>query len=150
MTPGTPSRPDFRPDIRHASAVAIDGAGVLITGPSGSGKSGLALQLIALGAVLIADDRTRISAPDGWPLLNAPDRLAGVIEARGVGLLQMPHIARAPLRLIVDMGVAETARLPERHDIETHGVAIPCIRRVDAPHFPASIIALARGGWWAT
>lgn len=136
-------------EIHHASAVAIDGAGVLIAGPSGSGKSGLALQLVAMGAVLIADDRTRISAPDGWPILHAPDRLAGVIEARGVGLLRVPHVACAPLRLIVDMGAHETARLPEPKHSDIRGVAIPRVLRVDAPYFPASIVALAKGGWWA-
>jgi HPr kinase/phosphorylase len=135
-------------DVHHASAVAIDGAGVLITGPSGSGKSGLALQLIALGASLIADDRTRISSPDGWPVLHAPERLAGVIEARGVGLLRVPHVACAPLRLIVDMSADETARLPEPKHTDVHGIAIRHILRVDAPHFPASIVALAKGGWW--
>ncbi|MEZ5768808.1 MAG: hypothetical protein R3D80_14935 [Paracoccaceae bacterium] len=96
--------------VRHASAVALGagpgqaGFGVLIEGPSGSGKSALALQLIALGGALVADDRTRIAPQGGWPWLHAPERLAGVIEARGVGLLAVAHVAGAPLRLIVDLG----------------------------------------------
>lgn len=132
----------------HATSVAIDETGVLITGPSGSGKSALALQLIALGAVLIADDLTRVSASKTGPMLHAPDGLAGVIEARGVGLVRVPHVARAPLGLIVDMGVQETARLPEVRHSRVHGVEIVQVGRVDAPHFPASIMALAKGGRW--
>ena len=128
--------------------MVLDGAGVLITGPSGSGKSGLALTLIALGATLIADDRTGIALRDGWPWLHAPERLAGVIEARFVGLLRVPHRAAAPLRLIVDMGEVETARLPEALTETVLGQPIPRIRRVDGPHFPGAIVAFVRGGRW--
>ena len=130
------------------SAADSAGFGVLIEGPSGSGKSALALQLIALGARLVADDRTRIVARDGWPWLCAPERLAGVIEARGVGLLRVPHRAAAPLRLIVDMGAAETARLPGPAPRDGLGQRIRYIRRVDGPHFAGSIVALSNGGWW--
>jgi len=100
-------------ETRHATTVAIDGAGVMLTGPSGSGKSGLALGLMALGAELVADDRTTIELREGWPWALAPERLAGVIEARGVGLIRVPFCPSAPLRLVVDMGEAEGARLPE-------------------------------------
>ena len=143
------------PLIRHASAVVFgrgsaDPApfGVLIEGPSGSGKSALALQLIALGATLVADDRTRIAPRDGWPWLHAPDRFRGAIEARGVGLLAVPHLTAAPLRLIVDMGEVETARLPEPLDRDLFGQRIRYLRRVDGPHFAGSIVALWKGGWW--
>ena len=154
------------PLVRHASAVVLAGDsagdhasrgdghrtsaafGVLIEGPSGSGKSALALQLIAFGARLVADDRTRIVARDGWPWLRAPERLAGVIEARGVGLIRVPCAAAAPLRLIVDMGEAETARLPEPVTRTVLGQRIRYIRRVDGPHFAGSIVALSKGGWW--
>ncbi len=140
--------------IRHASAVVFGaddthpGFGVMIEGPSGSGKSALALQLIALGATLVADDRTRVQARDGWPWLHAPERLAGVIEARGVGLLRVPVRPRAPLRLIVDMGAVETDRLPDPATRDVLGQYIRCIRRVDGPHFAGSIVALATGDWW--
>lgn len=145
---GAASPPDEAPQSRHASAVAFDGQGVLITGPSGSGKSGLALQLIAFGGVLIADDMTRITAREGWPWLLAPPRLAGVIEARGVGLLAVPYLAGAPLRLIVDLAQRQTARLPERRHETLFGQSIPCVGRVDAGHFAGSIVALMKGGWW--
>lgn len=135
-------------ETRHASAVAIDGAGVLITGPSGSGKSGLAIQLIALGAVLIADDRTRLALREGWPWLLPPERLAGVVEARGVGLLSTAAAKPAPLRLIVDMGTAESTRLPPPHEEIVLGQPIDLVRRVDAPYFPGAIVAAAKGGLW--
>lgn len=150
-TPADPASPvplSTTTETRHATAVAIDGRGVLITGPSGSGKSGLALQLIALGAVLVADDRTRITLRSDWPILHAPDRLAGVIEARHVGLLNTPHIAAAPLTLVVDMARAETERLPLAHRQNVLGVRIPCLWRVDAPHFPSAIVARMKGGHW--
>ena len=139
--------------VRHASAVVLGGEsgvrfGVLIEGPSGSGKSALALQLIALGAGLVADDRSRIVLRDGWPWLCAPERLGGVIEARGVGLVRVPSAGAAPLRLIVDMGDPETARLPEPATREVLGQRIRYLRRVDGPHFAGSIVALSKGGWW--
>jgi len=140
--------------VRHASAVALGavrdraGFGVLIEGPSGCGKSALALQLIGLGARLVADDRTRIVDRDGWPWLVAPERLRGVIEARGVGLIKLAHDAAVPLRLIVDMGATETARLPEPATGEVLGQDIRRIQRVDGPHFAGSIVALSEGGWW--
>jgi HPr kinase/phosphorylase len=135
-------------ETRHATTVAIDGAGVMLIGPSGSGKSGLALRLMALGAELVADDRTAIELREGWPWALAPERLAGVIEARGVGLIRASFRPAAALRLVVDMGAAETARLPEP-DVEiVLGVAIARIRRLDAPYFTSAIVALAKGGFW--
>ena len=139
--------------VHHATAVVLGGEGsasfgVLIEGPSGSGKSALALQLIGLGARLVADDRTRIVARDGWPWLIAPERLEGVIEARGVGLIQVPSTAAAPLRLIVDMGAIEPARLPQPATRDVLGQRIRYLLRVDGPHFAGSIIALSKGGWW--
>ena len=144
--PGTES-----PLVRHASAVALGPShdfGVLIEGPSGSGKSALSLQLIALGGRLVADDRTRLAPLDGVPHVLAPERLAGVIEARGIGLIRVPHVISAPLKLIVDMGAAEPARLPEQMTREIFGQRIRYIRRVDAPLLAGSIVALSNGGWF--
>ncbi len=140
--------------VKHASAVVLGeapnkaGFGVLIEGAAGSGKSALALQLIALGARLVADDRTRIVRRDGWPWLIAPERLQGVVEASGIGLIRVPWCKAAPLRLIVDMDATETARLPEPVSREVLGERIRYLRRVDAPHFAGSIVALSNGGWW--
>ncbi len=143
-----PPADGFAGETRHATSVEIDGSAILIEGPSGSGKSGLALQLIALGARLIADDRSLLALRDGWPWVLAPQRLAGVIEARGIGLLQVPHCVGAPLRLIVDMGAAEQARLPDPVEEIVLDQPVTRIRRVDGPAFPSAILALAQGGRW--
>lgn len=135
-------------ETRHASAVAIDRRAVLIEGPSGSGKSALALELIALGAELVADDQTRIVLREGWPWALAPERLAGVIEARGVGLIRTAFCPAAPVALVVDLTALETARFPDRETKRVLGQAILHLRRVDARHFPGAIVALAKGGLW--
>ena len=69
----------------HASAVALDGRGVLITGAAGSGKSSLALTLMAYGAVLISDDQTELSRVGDTIWARAPETISGLIEARGAG-----------------------------------------------------------------
>jgi HPr kinase/phosphorylase len=144
------SRDSDRPhlsDTRHATSIAIDAYGILIAGASGSGKSALALELIARGAALISDDLTVIErGGEGWPILTSPGRMQGVIEARGVGLLQVPQVPRAALRLVVDMDTVETARLPERREIVMAGTPVPLVHKVDSPHFPAAIWSLAKGG----
>lgn len=121
---------------------------MLIQGPSGSGKSALALELIGRGARLISDDRTRLALRDGWPWALAPERLAGVIEARGVGLLRTPYSAGAPLALVVDLAEVESARLPAPAIETVLGHDILRLRRVDAGHFPSAIVAVAKGGIW--
>lgn len=98
--------------LRHATAVARDGAALLLEGPPGSGKSDLALRLIDRGWLLVADDQA-ILAPDGaggWQV-RAPDSLAGLLEVRGVGLLRLPFAPGARARLILDLAAAP-ARLP--------------------------------------
>ena len=94
----------------HASCAALDGAGVLLIGPPGSGKSDLLLRLLDRGFGLVADDRVDIE--DG--VACAPDALAGLIEVRGVGIMRLPFLRRAPLALVVAMGRGERLPEPER------------------------------------
>lgn len=139
---------DAKASAFHATSVAVDDAAVMIIGPSGSGKSTLALQLIGLGATLVADDRSRVSVKDGNLIVHAPDRYAGVIEARGVGLINVPHSAQAQLKLIVDMGENEMDRLPTSPKFtNVEGFAIRRVLRVDAPYFPSAIFHALRHGW---
>jgi HPr kinase/phosphorylase len=111
----------------HASCILLSGAGqafgapsnagVLLLGESGTGKSGMALQLIARGAALVADDRVELFTRDGALWARAPAPLAGLIEARGVGIVKLPYATEARIALAVRL-VSEGAvtRLPEREN----------------------------------
>ena len=92
----------------HASCAARDAHGVLLLGPSGSGKSDLLVRLLDRGFTLIADDQVEIS--DG--VAQAPAALAGLVEIRGLGILRLPYQATARLALAVTLGPAPT-RLPQ-------------------------------------
>lgn len=98
----------------HGSAVAVGEQGLLITGAPGSGKSTLALELIALGARLVADDRVGVALHGGQLTLSAPENTPGLIEARGIGILRLDHVTSVPLHLIVDLDKASDQRLPAR------------------------------------
>lgn len=132
--------------VIHASCVAHRGRAALIRGASGSGKSGLALQLMAMGAELVADDRTRIRRDGGQLMADAPAPIRNRIEARGVGILAAPACRPQPVGVIVDLDVTETLRLPADHRQSLLGVELPAIRKSDMPHFPAAILLyLAHG-----
>ncbi|OAN78435.1 serine kinase [Sulfitobacter sp. EhC04] len=131
-------------DILHASTVRIAERGVLIIGPSGAGKSALALQLIALGATLVADDRTRVSRHGDDVIADVPESIAGLIEARGLGILRVPHVGPTPLALVVDLSQAEQDRLPPPRSHRVLGLDIPCLHRVDGPHFASAILLYLR------
>lgn len=122
--------------------------GVLIEGPSGSGKSHLALLLIGLGAELVADDRTILMASAGAPYARAPRAILGLIEARGLGLMRLSARHLAGLRLVVDLA-AEPARLPEPRTCTRAGCALPWVAgRADSATARALALALkgAAGG----
>lgn len=101
--------------VRLAQAGAAFGAppdcGVLLMGPSGSGKSDLALRLIAAGAELVADDRTDLFLKNGVLYAKSPNRIAGLMEVRGVGILALPHARQARVVLVARLGRAGP-RLP--------------------------------------
>lgn len=90
---------------------AVEDAGILILGGSGSGKSDLMLRLIASGSVLVADDRTDLTIEEGVLIASPPASLAGLIEVRGIGVIRLPHQARAAIALAVDLIPGEP---PER------------------------------------
>ncbi|MFN3936181.1 MAG: HPr kinase/phosphorylase [Gemmobacter sp.] len=128
-----------RETVVHATAVAFGDRAALILGPAGSGKSALALALMALGAGLLADDRTRLELRGGRVFAGAPAGLPALIEARGVGLLRARLCPPAPLVLAVDLTVSATARLPPRRSITLLGCAVDLVHAVATPHFPAAI-----------
>lgn len=106
--------PESVPDQIHATCVAIDGAGILLRGPAGAGKSDLALRLMDEGAMLVADDRVDLKITDGQLIASPPDNLAGLFEARGVGIMRLSYLPSAPVHLLVDlMSRDNVPRLPD-------------------------------------
>ena len=132
--------------ILHASCVSIAGRGVLIRGASGSGKSALALELMARGAELVADDRCAVSREGDCLFAIAPEAIAGLIEARGMGILRADHVAQAQLHVIVDLDHLATDRLPRHLEEGILGCVLPVLHRVDAPHFAAALIQFLKCG----
>lgn len=131
---------DVKTEVLHATSIAINGCGVLIRGAPGSGKSSLALQLMALGGVLIADDRTHVSRDAGRVILDAPDTISGLIEARGVGILNAPAAGPTPAAVIVDLDGPAAPRLPLREQEVLLGLSLPLVRGSTSAHFPAAIL----------
>lgn len=124
-------------EIIYATTVAIDGRGVLITGPSGSGKSDLALRLIDRGAVLVADDRTAVRADGGTVFASAPAMIAGRIEVRAVGIATLPVLADVPVALCLFL-TSRTERLPQPRTRTVANVPLPEIA-ID-PGYPSAPI----------
>lgn len=126
----------------HATTVAIDGAAVLIEGPSGSGKSDLALRLIDRGAVLVADDATLVLRTPAGLIARAPATIAGRMEVRGIGLVTLPHLAQAPVALLVRVE-PDPPRLPERRRRVVAGVEVRVIVLDPRPASAAIKVELA-------
>ena len=118
----------------HASTVVLNNQAVAICGPSGSGKSALALELLTLGATLLADDITWLDATPQGLIACCPPAISGRIEARGVGVLNTPPAGPAPLHLVVDLGTPEPDRLPDPKTITLRG---PRDRAASHPRDPA-------------
>ncbi|MDT8327804.1 MAG: serine kinase [Roseovarius sp.] len=141
---GDRSAPEFI--MVHATCVAHAGRAALIRGAAGRGKSGLALHLMALGAGLVADDRTRLWRQGDQVFADAPASIAGRIEARGVGILQVPPVGPQPLALVVDLDLDEQERLPPLRHEAILDVDLFCVRKSAFSHFPAAIMLyLAHG-----
>ena len=122
----------------HVSSVAIDGRAVLIGGRSGAGKSDLALRLIDRGAVLISDDYTFVRRVQNRAVASAPERIAGKIELRGVGIVEMATAKDVPVALYVDLS-AEPVRLPGGTDrIAIAGIPVPSLA-LDGHHASAPL-----------
>lgn len=135
----------------HASAVKVGQFAVLIRGPSGSGKSRLAFDLIMAGrigvverAVLVGDDRVHL-ATVGDEIEVRPSRiLAGLIEVRGLGIRRCDFVEHATVGLVVDLDAADAERLPPAESLKTSilGVKIPRIP-VDRDYSPLPLVVAA-------
>ena len=130
----------------HATCVDIGGTGVLLRGPSGSGKSDLALRLIDGGARLVADDRAELTVEGGRVVVTAAPEIAGLFEVRGQGVRRLPCIERAVLGLVVDLVPArEVERLPEAARCEILGLTLALLRLAPFEASAAAKVRLAAG-----
>jgi serine kinase of HPr protein (carbohydrate metabolism regulator) len=116
----------------HATGLVLDGAGILLRGASGAGKSLLALELLDRAALrgtegaLVADDRVDLERQGDGLVMRPPPAIAGRIKLRGRGIVRRPHLAAAPVHLVVDL-VDDLVRLLDEAEFATDllGVALP-------------------------
>lgn len=110
----------------HASCVAIDGRAVLIGGPSGSGKSDLALRLLDRGFTLVSDDRTIVHRDGPRLVASAPETIKGKLEIRGIGIVEMATVQNVQLALVVEL-TSDIERLPDDSERLILGIGVPLI-----------------------
>ncbi|HAG26668.1 MAG: serine kinase [Paracoccaceae bacterium] len=132
----------------HATTVSYEGRALVIKGPSGSGKSSLALALMALGAELVADDQTVLTRDQGYLRPSCPHALIGMIEARGIGILRA-DMALGPVAvdLVLDLGQRATERLPHMQNILLCGIDFPLLSGHDDPYFMARVFHALKFGF---
>jgi serine kinase of HPr protein (carbohydrate metabolism regulator) len=140
----------------HASAVLVGARAVLIRGPSGSGKSKLAHELIEGGrgnglgfARLVGDDRVHLEAANGRLLARPAEKLAGLLEVRDVGILRVDHEPVAVVGLVVDLNAADAERLPEQGQQRTEigGVVLPRLAVAAGSAALPAVLAHLISGW---
>ena len=119
--------PRLSAETVHASTVATEGRAVLITGPSGAGKSDLALRLLDRGFTLVSDDQTIVKRDGARLLASAPSTIAGKLEIRGIGIVEMERLDDVPVALIVEL-TSDIQRLPvDSRERPILGVSVPLI-----------------------
>lgn len=128
----------------HGTAIAVGGRGFLILGPSGSGKSGLGLQMMALGAKLVSDDQVVLQRVGDVVEMSVPEALRGKIEARFVGILKVPFIPSTTLFHVVDLSADAQARLPQLQHCDVLGVRIDLINGRNVPNLASILMTLGR------
>ena len=104
--------PRLSSETMHASTVAKAGRAVLIGGPSGSGKSDLALRLLDRGFTLVSDDQTLLRRDGERLLASPPPNIAGKLEVRGIGIVDIEHSTDVPVALMVEL-TSDIQRMPD-------------------------------------
>lgn len=119
--------PQLSAETVHATSVALDGRAILISGPSGAGKSDLALRLIDRGFVLVSDDQTLVKRDGDRLLASAPPTIAGKLEIRGIGIVEMESVQDAPIALVIEL-TTDIERMPDdSRDRLILGIRVPLI-----------------------
>lgn len=124
----------------HATTIAWNGKAALICGVSGSGKSSLALHLMALGCDLIADDQTEITPADGRLIARCPSAIKGQIEARGFGILMSLPKDQANVVCVIDLDIQETERLPVKKVRTLCGIDVRVFHKTEMGVLPFAIL----------
>ena len=129
MNQMTPTRgPRLSAETLHASTVAVDGRAVLLTGPSGSGKSDLALRMLDRGFTLVSDDQTIVRKEGDRLLASAPPNIAGKLEIRGLGIVDVERVDNIAIALIVELTNSLIERLPDdSRERPILGVKLPLV-----------------------
>ncbi len=133
-------------DCVHATCVAVAGRGVLIVGAPGAGKSSLALRMMALGAELVADDRVSLHLDDDQVIASAVPQISGLIEARGIGLLNATPCAPVPLAYVLDMDQEQPSRLPEPAEIKVLKQTVSVLAGSGVPNLAEAMMQLLKMG----
>ena len=129
--------------VVHASCVDVNGSGVLIVGRSGSGKSSLAINLIALGSKLVADDQCELVRKNNSFRISKPASLPKSIEIRGVGLVSVPMVNETSLDWVVNMDEVEKERMPTPRFTEIGGFRVPTVFGKEMDGLASRIYVLA-------
>jgi HPr kinase/phosphorylase len=128
--------------ILHATSLVFCGQGLLLRGPSGSGKSDLALRLMDEGGTLISDDNSIMSVEQGVLYATAPATTAGMLEIRGVGLVRVPHVEKTPIAYCLDcVALEQVPRMPDKAVVDITGISVPLFKIYP---FEASAVAKIR------
>ena len=127
------------PTQLHGTAVAYEGRSLILIGAPGSGKSTVALQIMAFGAELISDDRCDLSDEGAYVVVSRPPSLPQLIEARGVGLISVECTGPAKTVAVVDMSETSTKRLPDTIQCRVGNHLLPLFHKTDSPAFPAAL-----------
>lgn len=129
---------DGATSLVHATCISLEDGAALLLGPSGAGKSDLALRCVMqpatldrrmLSARLVADDQVILERRAASIWARPPQAIAGKLEVRGLGIIDVPHTPEARVRLLVRLvGAGEIERLPESSETDMLGLTLPVVR----------------------